>query len=146
MPDRTYRNRLREIWDILYPQEFQNKLRSKSPAIRPGEDGHGNFFIKTLGRSFVKPDDTPRGIVFRDDSFLVIYEKWSIGDDRLLRYKYHCQRSDGWFVRYDMDEEQQTDHPKQHVQASGLGEHIRLPTGEVRCEEVLRAIVEQFVR
>lgn len=146
MPGRSYRNRIGEIWNILYPESFQKKLRSKSPEIRPGEDRRGNFFIKTPGRSFVKPGDAPRGIVFRDDSFLVVYEKWSISEDRLLSYKYHYQRPDGWFVRYDMEEEKQAGHPKHHLQASVLGEHIRLPTGEVHCEEVLEMIVEQFVR
>lgn len=146
MPQRSYRNRITEIWNILYLEQFQKKLRSKSPEIRPGEDGHGNFFVKTAGLPFVKPGDAPRGIVFRDDSFLVVYEKWSVITDRLLRYKYHYQRPDGWFVRYDMEEEDQAGHPKRHLQASVLSEGIRLPTGEVSCEEVLETIAEQLIR
>lgn len=145
MPRPSYRTRITDIWNVLYPQPFQEKLRSKSPEIRPGEDGRGNFFIKTTGIPFVKPDDAPRGIVFRDDSFLVVYEKWSISEDKLLSYKYHYQRPDGWFVRYDMEEEKRTDHPKHHIQVSVLAENVRLPTGEVHCEEVLEMIAEQFV-
>ncbi|CAN5912044.1 hypothetical protein BH23ACT11_BH23ACT11_05010 [soil metagenome] len=94
----------------------------------------------------MKPDDHPRGVVFRDDSFLVIYEKWSKSEDTLLGYKYHYQRSDVWFVRYDMEETSRIGHPKYHLQASGLGENVRLPTGEVRCEAVLEMVAEQFVR
>jgi hypothetical protein len=146
LPRRSYRNRIAEIWNILFPEQFQEKLRSKSPEIRPGEDRYGNFFVKTAGKPFVKPDDAPRSIVFRDDSFLVVYEKWSVSEDRLLRYKYHYQRPDGWFMRYDMEEEEQAGHPKRHLQASVLGEGLRLPTGEVSCEEVLETIAEQFVR
>lgn len=145
MPRTSYRNRLAEIWNILYPQPFQNKLRSKSPEIRPGEDGHGNYLIKTPGRPFVKLGDTPRGIVFRDDFFLVLYEKWSVSEDKLLSYKYHYQRSGGWFARYDMEEEKHAGHSQHHLQASALSDEVRLPTGEVRCEDVLEMIVEQFV-
>ena len=142
----SYGKRIAEIRNVLYPEPFQKKLRSKDPQIRPGEDGRGNFFVKTAGLPFVKPGDAPRGIVFRDDSFLVVYEKWSVEEDRLLSYKYHYQRPDGWSVRYDMEERDQPGHPKHHLQASVLGEGVRLPTGEVKCEQVLEMIAEQFVR
>jgi hypothetical protein len=145
LPERSYRNRIGEIRKILSSKPFQEKLRSKSPEIRPGEARYDEFFIKTPGRPFVKPGDAPRGIVFRDDSFLVIYEKWSTSKDRLLSYKYHYQRPDGWFVRYDMEEEKHAGHPKHHLQAIVLGDKVRLPTGEVHCEDVLEMIVEQFV-
>jgi hypothetical protein len=129
----------------LYPQPFQEKLRSKSPEIRPVSDGHGNFIVKTMGRGIAKPGDVPRGIVFTDNSFLILYEKWSINQDELLHYSYHYQRSDGWFVRYDMEEKKHEGHPKYHLQASVLDNKVRLPTGEVRCEDVLEMIAEQFV-
>jgi hypothetical protein len=83
--------------------------------------------------------------MFRDESFLVIYEKWSKEPDELLGYRYHYQRPDGWFVRYDMHETELPGHPKHHLQASALGEDVRLPTGPVTCEDVLEMIVEQFV-
>ncbi len=145
MPASSYGRRLAEIRQVLYPEPFQKKLRSKSPVIRPGEDGRGSFFVKTEGLPFVRPGDSPRGVVFRDESFLVLYEKWSVTEDSLLGYKYHYQRSDGWFVRYDMEEEERPSHPRHHLQASVLGEDVRLTTGEVRCEEVLRMVVDQFV-
>lgn len=145
MPDSSYARRIAEIRQVLVPEPFQKKLRSKSPVIHPGEDGLGNFLVKTEGLPFVRPGDSPRGVVFNDDSFLVVYEKWSVREDRLLAYKYHYQRPDGWFVRYDMEEEQRSGHPKHHLQASALGEDIRLTTGEVKCEEVLRMIADQLV-
>jgi hypothetical protein len=108
-----------------------------------GQTGHSVFF-KTPGLPFVKLGEKPRGIVFRDNSFLVLYEEWSF-EDKLLSYKYHYQRPDGWFVRYDMDKKEKLGHPKHHFQASPIGEGVRLPTGEVRCEEVLKMIADQFV-
>ena len=68
-----------------------------------------------------------------------------MSEDKLLSYKYHYQRPDGWFVRYDMEEEKHAGHPKHHLQAIVLGDKVRLPTGEVHCEDVLEMIVEQFV-
>lgn len=133
-----------EIWHVLYQESYQKKLRSKSPKIRPGETGAGEFLIKTPGLPFVKPGDRPHGIVFRDESYLVLYEKWSTREDELLAYKYHYQRTDGWYVRYDMEENAQEGHPKYHLQSNALG-NVRLPTGEVLCEEVLNMIAEQFV-
>ena len=94
----------------------------------------------------MKPGDTPRGIVFTNDSFLTLYEKWAIADDGLLRYSYHYQRPDGWFMRYDIEDEERAGHPRYHLQASVLAENVRLPTGEVRCEEILKVIAEQFVQ
>lgn len=121
------------------------RVAEQESKIRPDEDGRGNSF-KTAGKPFVKPADKPRGIVFDDGSFLVLYEKWSTSEDKLLTYKYHYQRPNGWFVRYDMEGEKREGHPRYHLQMSVLGENVRLPTGEVHCEDVLEMIVEQFVR
>ncbi len=44
-----------------------------------------------------------------------------------------------------MHEEEMEGHPKHHLQASALDENIRLPTGEVMCEDVLQTIVEQLL-
>jgi len=143
LAERSFGRRIAEIRAVLYPQPFQKKLRSKSPTISPGQTRR-SVFLKTPGLPFVKPGERPRGIVFCDDSFLVLYEEWSF-EDELLSYKYHYQRPDGWFVRYDMDKEDTLGHPKHHLQASPLGKDVRLPTGEVRCEEVLRMVAEQFV-
>ena len=83
--------------------------------------------------------------MFNDGSFLVVYEKWSKVPDELLGYRYHHQRADDWFVRYDMHEIEREDHPKHHLQASTLGQDSRLPTGEVSCEQVLGLILVQSI-
>lgn len=44
-----------------------------------------------------------------------------------------------------MGETERRGHPKYHVQATELGEDVCLPTGEVYCEDVLQAVIEQFV-
>ncbi len=145
MAERSYRDRMWQLWRVLSSEPYQSKLRSKSPDLRPTEDRRGNYIVTAGERVIVKPGDAPTGIVFRDGSFLVVYEKWSKEPDELLSYRYHYQRPDGWFVRYDMHETELPGHPKHHLQASALGEDIRLPTGEVKCEDVLETIVEQFV-
>ena len=134
-----------QLWRVLSSEPYQSKLRSKSPDLRPTEDRQGNYIITAGERVIVKPGDAPTGIVFRDQSFLVVYEKWSKEPDELLSYRYHYQRPGSWFVRYDMHETELPGHPKHHLQASSLGEGIRLPTGEVKSEDVLETIVEQFV-
>jgi hypothetical protein len=135
-----------QIWGILLGEECQARLRSKSPKLHPaGEDEEGNYIIKTEGPPFVKREDRPRGIVFHDGSFLVVYERWSKETDTIIGYKYQYQRPDGSNFRYDMEETERPKHPKHHVQATELGEDVRLPTGLVQCEDVLKAIVEQFV-
>lgn len=142
----SYANRMSQLWGVLFGEEYLERLRSKSPDLHPaGEDEEGNFVIKTAGPPFVKPSDAPRGIVFHDGSFLVVYEKWSKESDAILGYKYHYQRPDGSNFRYDMEETERRGHPKHHVQATELGGDVRLPTGRVHCEDVLQAIVEQFV-
>ena len=134
-----------QLWRILSSAPYQSKLRSKSPDLHPNEDRQDNFIITAGERLIVKPGDSPTGIVFNDGSFLVVYEKWSKRLDELLSYKYHYQRSDDWFVRYDMHEETLHGHPKHHLQASVFDEGVRLLTGEVTFEGVLEMIVEQFV-
>jgi len=133
------------LWRILSSGPCQRALRSKSPDPHPTEDRRGNFIITADERLIVKPGDPPSGIVFSDGSFLVVYEKWSKDPDVLLGNRYHYQRADDWFVRYDMHETGREGHPKHHLQASALGQDVRLPTGEVSCEQVLDLIVVQFV-
>lgn len=134
-----------QLWQVLGSEPCNSKLRSKAPNIHPTPTGQGEYIIAAGETQIVKPSTPPTGIVFCDESFLVVYEKWSTETDELLGYKYHYQRLDGWFVRYDMQETELRGHPKYHLQARALGEDIRLPTGEISCEEVLEMIVEQFV-
>jgi hypothetical protein len=44
-----------------------------------------------------------------------------------------------------MDENELEDHPKHHLEASALSADVRLPTGEVSCEQVLKLIARQFI-
>lgn len=134
-----------QLWRVLSTEPYQRRLRSTSPDLHPTEDRRGNYIITAGQRLIVKPGDTPSGIVFNDGSFLVVYEKWSKVPDELLGYRYHYRRADDWFVRYDMHEIEREGHPKHHLQASALGQDIRLPTGEVSCEQELDLILMQFI-
>lgn len=79
----------------------------------------------------MKTGASPYGIVFRDESFLVFYEKWNKERDLLLGYKYHYTHPDGNYFHYDMEETARSGHPKYHLQHSKLGDNVRLPTGKV---------------
>jgi uncharacterized protein DUF6516 len=82
------------------------KLSEKN--LHPTEVRRGNYTIVAGERVIVKSGDPPSGIVFNDGSFLVIYEKWSKDPDELLGYRYHYQRPDDWFVRYNMQRSERT--------------------------------------
>jgi hypothetical protein len=86
-------------------------------------------------------------VVYKDGSFLRIFEKWSIRDGALLGYSYHyVVPHEEVSIRYEMDlRAASASHPKYHLHISHLGDDIRLPTGKVRCEQVLEMIFEQFV-
>jgi hypothetical protein len=129
---------------VLGSEPCNSKLRSKDPNVHPAPTMRGEYIIIAGETQIVKSSTLPTGIVFIDGSFLTVYEKWSKETDSLLGYSYHYQRPDDWFVRYDMQETELIGHPKYHIQAKALGENIRLPSGEVRCEEVLKMIIEQF--
>ena len=104
------------------------------------------YTLSCGGKGIVKPDTPPSGVVFRDGSFLTIYEKRSVEDNRLLEYTHHYQVPYGISIRYDMDPANASpSHPEHHLQTSAIGDDVRLPTGKVTCEEVLRMIFEQFV-
>lgn len=104
------------------------------------------YTLSCGGKGIVKPDTPPSGVIFRDGSFLTIYEKWSVEDNRLLDYTHHYQVPYGISIRYDMDPANASPpHPEHHRQTSAIGDDVRLPTGEITCEEVLRMIFEQFV-
>ena len=94
----------------------------------------------------IGPDTPATGVIFRDGSFLRIFEEWSTRDNSLLAYSYHYQIPYSSSIRYDMDSrEASASHPKHYLQTSEFGKNIRMPTGEVTCEEALRMIFEQFV-
>lgn len=139
------RTRRREIQRIISSEPYNSLLKYPDPIIKP--DDRRRFYTVACGeKGIIKPDTPPMGVVFSDGTFLRIFEKWSTRDDRLLTYSYHYQIPYGISIRYDKDSENASDsHPEHHLQSSGIGEKIRLPTGEVRCEEVLRMIFEQFL-
>lgn len=134
-----------QLRQVLGSEPLQKRLRSKSPDIRPAPAKRGEYIIAAGDPQIVRPGDAPKGIVFRDGSFLLVFEKWSKDNDSLLAYSYKYLTPGGLSIRYDMHEEQLSGHPKRHLQINALGEDVRLPTGEVACEEVIEMIAEQFV-
>ena len=97
-------------------------------------------------RGIIGPDTPATGVIFRDGTFLRIFEEWSMRDRSLPVYSYHYQVPYGPSLRYDMDPRVAiASHPRHHLQTSEFGDDIRMPTGKVTCEEVLQMIFEQFV-
>lgn len=104
------------------------------------------FTISSGKKGIIKPHTSPTGVVFKDDSFLRIYEKWSVETNILLECSYHYQIPNGLSIRYDMDPDKEAPHhPKYHIQTSAIGKGIRMPSNEVVCEVVLEMIFEQFL-
>jgi len=104
------------------------------------------FYVIWAGKGKIGPESDPAGVIFKDGSFLRLYEKWRTRDDVLLEYSYHYQIPQGDSVRYELDSENASpSHPEYHVQTSALGDQYRLPTGLIKGEEILQMIFEQFV-
>jgi hypothetical protein len=137
--------RKRELWSMMSSEPYNSLLKDRYAVIIP--EAAENFYTISCGdKGIVRQDTLPSGVIFKDGSFLTIYEKWSIQDGRLLDYSHHYQVPYGLSIRYDRDSENASaNHPEYHLQTSGIGKNIRLPTGEVKCEEVLRMIFEQFL-
>lgn len=134
-----------ELWRMMAQQPYNRLLKYWTADIKPVPAT--TFYTIACGRRRTRAGDTtPSGVVFRDDSYLTIHERWAVDDNRLLEYEYHYQWSDIAWLRYDMDSDAASEkHPEHHLQTSWLGKEIRLPTREIRCEEVLRLVFEQFV-
>jgi hypothetical protein len=131
---------------ILIGAPYNRLLRV--PYVRFTPQAAKTFYTIACGdKGIVKPTTPPSGVVFEDGSFLNMYEKRSVPADQLLEYTHHYQTPHGLSIRYDKDPENVSPaHPEHHLQSSGIGKDIRLPTGEVSCEEILEMIFEQFVR
>lgn len=139
------RTRRREIQRIISSGSYNSLLKYPDPIIKP-VDTRRFYTVACGAKGIITADSPPTGVIFSDGTFLRIFEKWSTRDDKLLTYSYHYQIPYGISIRYDKDSENVSEsHPEHHLQSSGIGEKIRLPTGEVRCEEVLQMIFEQFV-
>lgn len=139
------KERVSELWSVMSNEPYNSLLKYRHAVIRP--EAAETFYTVSCGDAgIVKPHTSERGVIFKDGSFLTIYEKWSVADNHLLEYTHHYQVSHGISIRYDMSPEAASaSHPEHHLQTSDLGEDVRLPTGEVRCEEVLQMIFEQFL-
>lgn len=133
------------MWRILSGEPYNSLLQNRGPIIKPLSTRH--FYTIACGeKGIIGPDTPPTGVIFGDGTFLRIFEKWSTRDNKLLEYSYHYQIPCGLSIRYDKDSKNASPaHPEHHVQTNGVGTGIRLPTGEIRCEEVLQLIFEQFV-
>ena len=134
-----------ELRRVLHSEAYNRLLKHRLAVIKPVE-AKTLYTISCGRKGIIEPDTSPMGAIFIDGSFLRIFEKWTVKDDRLLEYSYHYQVPHGISIRYEKDSESASaSHPEHHLQTSSVGDDIRLPTGEVRCEEVLRMIFEQFV-
>jgi hypothetical protein len=139
------KERRSELWGVMVQEPYNTLLKYRYATIKPTPAL--TFYTISCGRRRTRPEDTnPSGVIFQDDSYLTVYEKWSVADNRILEYEYHYQRPDGVWIRYDMDPEAASaSHPEHHLQGRDLGSDIRLPTGKIKCEEVLQMIFEQFL-
>lgn len=139
------RNRRRQIWRVLNSEPYNGLLKPRNPQIQP-YDGRRFYTVACGKKEMIRADTPATGVVFTNGSFLRIFEKWSTRDDSLLAYSYHYQVPYGSSIRYDLDPEAASArHPRHHLQTSEFGKDIRMPTGEVSCEEVLQMIFEQFI-
>ena len=127
-------------------EPYNGLLKYRHAVIKPLDAG--TFYTISCGAvGIVRPDTPPTGVVFNDDSFLTIFERWSAGTNSLLAYSYHYQVPHELSIRYDMDPAARSPaHPEHHIQTSTIGDDIRLPSGPVHCEAVLTMIFEQFLR
>lgn len=139
----TYYLRNTDIRKALAPEHVLAKLEGE-PLVETAHESGGNFIIFSGEAGIIDETTEPRGVVFKDRSFLAIYEKWCKDRDQLLAYSYHYQRSD-LFVRYDMDENERSTVPRFHVHTTGLGGVHGPCGGRVSVEQVLGMITLQIL-
>ena len=139
------KERRRELWGMLTQQPYSRLVKGWTADIKPVPAK--TFYTILCGRRRTTPSDTtPSGVIFQDDSYLTIFEEWAIDGNHPSQYEYHYQMSDEEWLRYDMDSDAVApNHPEHHLQTSWLGGEVRLPTGKIKCEEVLKMIFEQFL-
>lgn len=145
MAKRPSDRRRSQLQSFLSAEPYNSQLKYRHAVIRPVDSN--TFFTISCGRKgIIKPHTPPEGVVFKNDSFLRIYEKWSVETGSLLEYNYHYQIPNGLSIRYDMNPAREAPrHPRYHIQTSAIGEDIRMPSNEVMCEAVLQMIFEQFL-
>ena len=141
---KNYYLRVTRIRAALAHERVVPRLKDAHPEIQYLHERNNRFVVTTDGAGIVDENTPPCGIVFKDGSFLTVYEEWSKPDDKLLAYSYHYQRKKE-SVRYDMDENPRAGIPKCHVHFSGL-KSVHAPSGgRVSIEQVLDMIAEQFL-
>lgn len=144
MPEQPY-YRLGSLRSTIANCVPEAKLRDKTPIIEHIPTGEAEI-LQTKGPRTARKKTLPQGIIFVDESYLTIYEKWSIGGEELLGYKYHYQRGEE-HMRYDLNETQRYKIPLHHMNISSLGDDVHVPCGGAPVEfgEVLEMIVQHFV-
>jgi hypothetical protein len=111
------------------------------------DKGMRELSVATKGKPIIKFGDPPEGIIFKDNSFLIIAEAWSETGE-LLSFSYHYQRPDParWrFFRYDRErpEPPPVDKPRHHLHVCS---ELHYATGPVELGHVLDVIAELFRR
>jgi hypothetical protein len=134
-----------KLWGMMANDPYNSLLKFRFAVFKPVVAM--SFYTVSCGeKRVVEPSGPEEAVVFKDDSFLTIYEKWSVPDNRLTEYTLRYQVPRGISIRYEMDSDADSaSHPEYHLHVSALGDDYRLPTGKVKSEEVLRMIFEQFV-
>ena len=128
------------------------------------DDGVGYFYVPSQSTfQYITPQSSPTGMVFLDDSFLLVkhifrydYPTEDASKPTIcnLEYSYHYQRpSDNSFFRYDFhpDVGDAETHPLYHLHASGwlpdaieLPSVPRFPVATITLDEVLELIRINF--
>ena len=128
MAKRLSDRRRSQLQSLLSSEPYNSQLKYRHATIQP-VDSRTFFTISCGKRGIIKPHTSPTGVVLKDDSFLRIYEKWSVDTHSLIEYNYHYQIPNGLSIRYDMDPAREAPHhPKYHIQASAIGKGIRMPS------------------
>jgi hypothetical protein len=122
--------RASRLWSILIVSGRRLSDMNNSFSILP--DATGLIFVPSRQRfQKINPLSPPTGLVFPDDSFLIIREVVRFGyrqetdvELRLFRlsYSYHYQRpSDRYYFRFDHHPEIGVDrrHPEYHLHSAG---------------------------
>ena len=139
------KKRRSELWGKMANKPYNSLLKYGYAVIKPVPAE--SFYIVSCGEQrTVNPHGLEDAVVFKNDSFLTIYERWSVPSNCIAEYSFHYQLPGGGSIRYEMDSEAASaSHPEYHLHVSALGDDYRLPTGQITCESVLEMIFEQFL-
>lgn len=129
---------------IIARRSSADKFKIQTPDIEHHPTGTEWIVNTKIEKRTVKRNTPPSGIVFVDDSFLTIYEKWATSGE-LLGYKYHYQSGDQ-DIRYELDEEKRENIPQHHMNTSYI-QDVHVPCGGAPVDfgEVLDMIIQNFV-